>query len=83
MKMPTIHLNGTSANALLDAHTTASEVLLHAIRELEMCAPNARDYPEGTGALYTAQKEHEARVKALQQVRVELNEIAEHVADHL
>ena len=41
---PTVHLNGTSKDTLLNAYTAANSALLNALEALEACAPNGRDY---------------------------------------
>lgn len=79
---PTIHLNGTSGDHLLDAHTAARSALRAALAALDECAPNARDYyPQGDGAFRAAVREHEARVEALRGVDRDLAALAEHIAD--
>lgn len=73
MKIPTIHLNGTSKDALLDALAEALVALFNAERALEATAPNGRDYyPQGPDALTIAAREHRTRVDALVKVRHEL-----------
>ncbi len=79
---PTIHLNGTSAGSLLDSYTEASSAIYKALRQLCESAPNGRDYYlQDEGALKTATEQHESRVKRLQSVIAELQELAEHVAE--
>lgn len=82
MIKPTIHLNGTSANALLDQYTTAGDAVRLALEALGNAAPNGRDYyPQGPAAFEQARKEHDARTAKLREVLVDLGELAEHVAD--
>ena len=79
--IPTIHLNGTSKDALLDGYIDAREAIRAAIDKLCETAPNGRDYyPQGDGAFEKARDEHIARLKRLHDVATELGEIAERIA---
>ncbi len=80
MQYPTVHLNGTSEERLLDGYTHAMSALLNAIKAMEDCAPNGRDYYVNDGDISAAAAEHAARVASLVAVRCDLNELAEHVA---
>jgi hypothetical protein len=81
MKMPTLHLNGSSPAALLEGYTDAASALFAAAKALDDAAPNARDYyPQGDGAFQQAQAEHRARVAKLNEVIFEIQQLAEHVA---
>lgn len=78
---PTVHLNGTSKNALLDQITDVEQVLGKAIEALCEASPNGRDYyPQGPDALRKAQAEHEARIAALTTVQHSLFELADRIA---
>jgi hypothetical protein len=78
---PTVHLNGTSKNALLDQITDVEQVLGKAIEALSEASPNGRDYyPQGPDALRKAQKEHDARMAALVMVQHSLFELADRIA---
>jgi hypothetical protein len=78
MKTPTIHLNGTSKQSLLEALSTALTALCVAQNAVSDCAPNARDYyPQGDGAFAQANREHIARLERLHGLRSELREIAD------
>lgn len=82
MFKPTIHLNGTSRQDLLDDLTTAVTAMYRAIECVQDTAPNARDYyPQGGTAWRGADTEHRGRVERLRAVLAELGELAEHVAD--
>lgn len=84
MRRPTIHLNGTSADALLDQYQTAAGALRQAIETLIDAYPNARDYyPQGAAAFHEAALEHSERVLALSRVVAELDLLAEHVQDDI
>jgi len=80
MTKPTIHLNGTSGEALLEGYRTAMEAVGEAVRKLNNeTHPNARDYyPQGNHAYQDAVKEHTERRVKLESVYNELMELAEH-----
>lgn len=79
---PTVHLNGTSADALVEQLSKAMVAVQHARRALAEASPNARDYyPQGDSAFTRARNEHNARDASLAKIAEELMEIAEHVAD--
>lgn len=81
MMVPTIHLNGTSKERLLDALEEAYAAIHTAIEKLGETAPNGRDYyPQGPDALFKAQEEHFARMQKLEDVRRELQELAEAIS---
>jgi len=82
VRTPTIHLNGTSRAALLDAYTEASAAVRHAIAAVQNAHPNARDYyPQGDSATGEAMAEHMERLRKLQAVREELYTIAEAITE--
>jgi hypothetical protein len=84
MPIPTIHLNGTAGEVLLDQYTSAARAVQQAIDAVCDAGPNARDYyVQGTDAALAAQREHEARVVLLKRVRDELAAIAEGVQDQI
>ena len=86
MMYPTVHMNGTSRQELLDQVCDTMTAITNAIRVLEQSAPNARDYypqnrPEQTADPYrTANAEHCNRVATLAAVNAEFEDIAEHIA---
>ena len=78
---PTVHLNGTSREALLEGYIDALNAVSHAIEVLQKNGPNARDYyVAGPAHWEAAMAEHEARLQKLEAVLAELREIGEHVA---
>jgi hypothetical protein len=82
MQKPLVHLNGTSRDSLKYCYRDASNALRTAIDALGECAPNARDYyPLGDSAYSTATNEHAARMRALVELRSDINELLEHVID--
>lgn len=81
---PSIHLNGTSAEVLLDGYVDACAAVLAAERALAACAPNPRDYyVQGPQAFELAQQRHYQRCDRLQSVRTELAMLAEHCQEQI
>lgn len=79
---PTIHLNGTSKDDLLDNLTDAVNSMRNAIHDTAQTVPHGRDYFTVGGPAYSrAQKEHHSRMEHLKSVRAELEELLEHVAN--
>ena len=76
MTVPTIHLNGTSAQSLLNGYFKAHRAAMDAIEALARTAPNGRDYyvQEDT-AIDRAKIEHDARMRRLRDVIEELEAI--------
>jgi hypothetical protein len=82
MILPTIHMNGTAASDLLEGYIDCGHSLRHAIKNFENASPNGRDYyVQGPDALWTAQREHAARIAKLAEVLQDINTLAEHVAN--
>lgn len=78
MMTPTIHLNGTSRDALVSAYLIAIHRIEGALSAMRDTVPNGRDYyPQGAGAIEMAIAEHLRRMKAIEAVRDELAQIAE------
>ena len=70
---PNIHLNGTGEADLLEALETAYSSVGDAMDSLKACAPNGRDYYTISPAAYgEAEDQHVARMRAMHQVRTEL-----------
>lgn len=79
LTMPTVHLNGTSKDALLKGYVDATEAISRALNVLVRSAPNARDYyVQGPDAYGKARDEHDARCAKLRDVNAELTAIVEH-----
>jgi len=73
MMVPSIHLNGSSKESLLDDVHEARMALAAAISALGKCWPNGRDYyPQGDGALLKAKVEWQERFNRLTIVEAEL-----------
>jgi hypothetical protein len=81
---PTVHLNGTSGDDLLEQLTDANVSICEALTDLCDAAPNARDYyPQGDTAFRAARSQHDFRVARLISVREEIQALAHHVADQI
>lgn len=79
---PTVHLNGTSRDALFEANVEAAGAIRRALAKLRDAAPNARDfYPQGPDAFATAQRQHNARAESLRAVLKDLESICEHLSE--
>lgn len=76
--LPTIHMNGTSPEALRDDYAEAAEAVRDALRRVQKIEFNGRDYYPVEGSFQKAQGEHVARLKLLQIIADELMEIAVH-----
>ena len=82
MMVPTIHLNGSPGERLLDEVREAGNAIDRAIHALADAAPNARDYyPQGADAYQAADAEHRSRLHRLVSVRDELAALSEVIAD--
>jgi len=82
MMFPTIHINGSSPEYLLESARYALDSLRAAVLQVEGTAPNGRDYyPQGDGAIAVAVSEHCDRLKRIQSVVEDLQTLAEHIAD--
>jgi hypothetical protein len=84
MLVPTVHLNGTAGEVLRDQYAVAAAAVQDAISAVCDAGPNARDYyVQDPDAGLAAQREHEARVKALKAVRDDLAAIVDGIQDQL
>jgi hypothetical protein len=84
VRIPTIHLNGTSGEVLRHQHRTAVEALRRAVDAICDAAPNARDYyVQGDDAGHAARRAHEVRIASLRGVREELEAITRGIETQL
>ncbi len=75
---PTININGTSADDLIEPRKAAYDALKTAIRALQQVTPNGRDYPGDNDQCVQDREWHYARLKALDIIAAEI--VAEAVA---
>jgi DNA transposition AAA+ family ATPase len=84
LKVPTIHLNGSDGETLIEDLQTVSDSLNTAISLLMQNAPHGRDYYVQEGdALKTATLEHISRIDRLRGVDFELKEIMSGIQQQL
>jgi hypothetical protein len=79
---PTIHLNGSGRDSLVEGWEAAWSAAEAAFEALKRTAPNGRDfYPQGPEALAKAIDEHRDRLRKIQAVQDELQELIQHAMD--
>lgn len=82
MITPTIHLNGTSPDRLMEDYGEVIQAHRKALELLCSASPNGRDYyPQGPDAIGQALREHDERVLRLHQTIGELERIRESIAN--
>lgn len=82
MTKPTIHLNGSSVDDLLQDYRDAMNAVAEAIDKTHRTSPNARDYyVQGDDAYRDARNEHKDRIAKLVTVYDELEELALHCCE--
>ena len=83
LAVPTIHLNGSSADELLLLNREAADALRKAQEALARATPHGRDYyPQvAAGAWLRAMREHEARAEKLRSVAADLEVLAMSILD--
>jgi len=85
MRVPTVHLNGTSKGDLMRDQQRVIDPLRQAIIALRITGPNGRDYypqnplADGTPSLHAAVEEHRARLEKLNEVLAELESLVEQI----
>jgi hypothetical protein len=82
---PTVHLNGTSGDALLRACIDAAMALTKARDALCETAPHGRDYyvQSDPDALQKAQRAHQDRLTRIEQIHDEIEEIGIAVSEQI
>jgi hypothetical protein len=84
IQLPTITLNGTSPDSLLDDYCTAASAIRKGRDALQKAAPNARDYCQGAAGSedwMLARNEHFARLAALDGILADLEDLAQHASN--
>ncbi len=80
--IPTVHLNGTSGQDLLDQYADAISAVQNAMAKIP--APNGRDYyVQSEFALVRARLKAQGMVDYLRLVEEELEQIAEGISDQV
>jgi hypothetical protein len=78
--VPTVHLNGTSAEDLYAQLDAAIAAMLTAMERLVAASPNGRDYyVQEAGAIERALDQHRLRFEQLRAIQRELIEMRDHV----
>ncbi len=84
MTKPVIHLNGTSAESLLEQFQNAARALRAASAKISDAWPNGRDYyPLGPDAIREATAEFERRQRAVNEIAAEFEALWEHVWEQM
>jgi hypothetical protein len=74
---PTVHLNGTSGESLIQQRLDIVQALVEVEEAIGQAWPHGRDYyPQGPDALAAAQQVWKERVKVVADLRDEINEEA-------
>lgn len=82
MQLPLIHSNGTSREMLVSDLCEAAGAIDTAYEALKRCAPNGRDYyPLGPAAMKTAEDEHFDRLRRLDSVKKEIDNLTLAIAE--
>ena len=82
LAVPTLHLNGTSKERLIEPLADAYDKLEAAYQALKQAGPNGRDYyPQGDGAFAEASRQHMARLLGIDEVKASIQAIIEAIED--
>lgn len=71
--LPIVHLNGTSAQELIEQRCEMINALHDAGKALARMAPNGRDYYPKPGLMDQAVKQHDRRMKTLKELIEEID----------
>jgi hypothetical protein len=84
MRTPTIHMNGTSPEQLVEQLMKAYRAVDDAMSALAEAAPNGRDYyPQPAGAYSQARSERNAALAQLRQAHQYVGEMLMGICDQL
>ena len=79
--VPTIHMNGTSRDVLIDQAVDGLNALDAALVVLRATGPNGRDfYPQGPEAIVAAMAAHRELIERVQSAYDDLKTMAEAIA---
>jgi hypothetical protein len=80
---PQISINGTNPRNLVEDYSRARSALMEAVRALQEASPNGRDYQRDPTEFEAARRQHADRIKRLESVRHELEELAEFCVERI
>jgi hypothetical protein len=72
MIRPTLNINGSSADDLIQPRIAAYDALQAAIKALQQVTPNGRDYPGDNDRCVADRQAHYDRLAALQAIATEI-----------
>jgi hypothetical protein len=72
MIRPTLNINGSSADDLIQPRIAAYDALQAAIKALQQVTPNGRDYPGDNDACVADRDKHYGRLSALHAIAAEI-----------
>jgi hypothetical protein len=72
MIRPTLNINGSSADDLIQPRIAAYDALQAAIKALQQVTPNGRDYPGDNDQCVADRQAHYTRLKAIHTIAAEL-----------
>lgn len=79
MQFPTVNLNGTSRNVLIEEYDNALEKLRDALTALSQVTVHGRDYHLNGGDIIAAWNEQRARCNKIVSVIEDLQKVREHL----
>jgi hypothetical protein len=72
MLRPTLNINGTSADDLIEPRRDAYDALQAAIKALQQVTPNGRDYPGDNDQCVADRQTHYTRLAAITAIATEI-----------
>ncbi len=82
MNIPTVHLNGTSRNSLVQQRIDLIDALENVEKAIALAWPHGRDYyPQGPDALFVAQRAWTKRMNVINTLREEITEESQRIFD--
>jgi hypothetical protein len=78
--LPTINMNGTARQDLIDQQLDVVNALSQVLDALAKARPNGRDYPTGTDALMAALREHRTLADRIETLRTQVENKAMRIA---
>jgi len=81
MILPTLNINGSSADDLIQPRIAAYDALRDAIKALQQVTPNGRDYPGDNDQCVADRQAHYTRLKAIHTIATEIVAEAVNIKD--